>query len=84
MLLVGGVLFVLAYENGSYETTTWAAAAVLVWWALGLAVVGVLPGDARRVRRLRSERSWRSSAHGRSSQRSGRQTQTPRTFRPPR
>ena len=44
MLLVGGVLFVLAYENGSYDTTTWAAAAVLVWWTLGLVVVGVLPG----------------------------------------
>jgi O-antigen ligase len=43
-LLVAGVFFVLAYENGSYSTTTWAAAAVLVWWALGLVAVGVLPG----------------------------------------
>jgi hypothetical protein len=43
-LLVAGVLFVLAYENGSYDTTTWAAAAVLVWWTVGLVAVGVLPG----------------------------------------
>ena len=43
-LLVGGVFFVLAYDNGSYNTTTWAAAAVLVWWTLGLVAVGVLPG----------------------------------------
>ncbi len=43
-LLVGSVFFVLAYENGSYGTTTWAAAAVLVWWTLGLVAVGVLPG----------------------------------------
>ena len=50
-LLVGGVFFVLAYENGSYDTTTWAAAAVLVWWTLGLVAVGVLPGRRPRVRR---------------------------------
>ena len=43
-LLVGGVFFVLAFKNGSYDTTTWAAAAVVVWWALGLVAVGVLPG----------------------------------------
>jgi O-Antigen ligase len=43
-LLVGGVFFVLAYDNGSYDTTTWAAVAVLVWWTLGLVAVGVLPG----------------------------------------
>ena len=43
-LVPGGVLFVLAYENGSYDTTTWAAAGVLVWWTLGLVVVGVFPG----------------------------------------
>ena len=43
-LLVGGVFFLLAFENGSYSTTTWAAAAVLVWWTLGLIAVGVLPG----------------------------------------
>lgn len=43
-LLVGSVFFVLAYENGSYNTTTWAAAAVLVWWTLGLVAVGVIPG----------------------------------------
>ena len=44
MLVVGGVFFVLALENGSYGTTTWAAAAVLVWWSLGLVALGVLPG----------------------------------------
>ena len=43
-LLVGGVFFVLAYDNGSYSTTTWAAVAVLVWWTLGLVALGVLPG----------------------------------------
>ncbi len=43
------MFFVLAYENGSYDTTTWAAAAVLVWWTLGLVAVDVLPG--RRPRR---------------------------------
>jgi len=43
-LLVGGVFFVLAYENGSYDTTTWAAVAVLVWWTLGLVAVGLFPG----------------------------------------
>jgi len=48
-LVVGGVFFVLAFENGSYDTTTWAAAAVVVWWTLGLVAIGVLPG--RRPRR---------------------------------
>ena len=43
-LLVGGVFFVLAYENGSYNTMTWTAVAVLVWWTLGLVAIGVLPG----------------------------------------
>ena len=42
--MVGGVFFVLAFQNGSYDTTTWAAAAVLVWWTLGFVAVGVLPG----------------------------------------
>jgi hypothetical protein len=43
-LLVGGVFFVLAYANGSYNTTTWTSFAVLVWWTLGLVAIGVLPG----------------------------------------
>ena len=43
------MFFVLAFQNGSYGTTTWAAAAVLVWWTLGLVAVDVLPG--RRPRR---------------------------------
>ena len=43
-LSVGGVFFVLAFQNGSYDTTTWTAAAVLVWWTLGLVAVDVLPG----------------------------------------
>ena len=43
-LLPSGVVFVLAYSNGSYDTTTWAAAGVLVWWTLGLVLIGVLPG----------------------------------------
>ena len=43
-LLPTGVVFVLAYSNGSYDTTTWAAAGVLVWWTLGLVLIGVLPG----------------------------------------
>ena len=43
-LLPAGVVFVLAYSNGSYDTTTWAAAGVLVWWTLGLVLIGVLPG----------------------------------------
>ena len=47
-LLVGGVFFVLAFQNGSYDTTTWAAAAVLVWWTLGLVAVDVLPGRRPR------------------------------------
>ena len=47
-LFVGGVFFVLAFQNGSYDTTTWAAAAVLVWWTLGLVAVDVLPGRRPR------------------------------------
>ena len=47
-LFVGGVFFVLAFQNGSYGTTTWAAAAVLVWWTLGLVAVDVLPGRRPR------------------------------------
>ena len=47
-LLVGGVFFVLAFKNGSYDTTTWAAAAVLVWWTLGLVAIDVLPGRQPR------------------------------------
>jgi hypothetical protein len=43
-LLVSGVVFVLAYSNGSYDTTTWTAVAVVVWWTLGLVAVGALPG----------------------------------------
>ena len=43
-LLVCGAFFVLAFQNGSYGTTTWAAVAVLVWWTLGLVALDVLPG----------------------------------------
>ncbi len=37
-LVVGGSLFWLAYDGGTYALTSWGAVAIVVWWVIALGV----------------------------------------------
>jgi hypothetical protein len=80
-LVVAGVVFAVAYENGGYGLQARSLCGICVWWGLVVGFgLGLLPRRPVPDRRTWSELCWQVTPSGRSRLRGGRRARrTPST-----